>query len=474
MKKNCAVILAAGEGTRMKTAKPKVLAEVLFKPMLNWVVDTTRQSGVEDICVITGHMSESILTHLSEDLETAMQNERLGTGHAVMQARDFIYRHGDADVLVLAGDAPLVDAQTITDALQLHRQSLSVATVISAKVENPFGYGRVLRDKDGALVRIVEERDATDAQKTITEVNSGAYWFKAQALLTALDQLQTEHKLSPESRSIKSKEYYLTDTIEILAELNLVVTAFSARTHHVVLGANDRVQLAALNEIARCEELNRHMLNGVSIPCADGILIGPDVEIGTDTSILPGTILRGTVAIGSGCTIGPNTLIENSTIGNNVHLNATQCYESSVGHGTQIGPFVRIRPGSTIGESVHIGNFVEVKNSHIGKQTKVSHLSYIGDSDVGSDVNIGSGCATVNYTGKGKHRTLIKDGAFIGCNTNLVAPVTIGKDAYTAAGSTITEDVPDSSLAIARARQINKKGWVDAKKPFRRQHIVQE
>lgn len=468
MKKNCAVILAAGEGTRMKSAKPKVLAEVLFKPMLDWVVDRTRQSGVEDICVITGHMSESVITHLGEGIETAMQHERLGTGHAVMQAKDFIARHGDANVLVLAGDAPLIDADTISSALKLHDQAQNAATVISAKVENPFGYGRIQRGKNGELVRIVEERDATDAQKTITEVNSGAYWFKAQALLTALEQLQTSRKMSPQN---KGKEYYLTDTIEILLGLNLNVTAFSARTSDVVLGANDRVQLAALNEIARCAELNKHMLNGVSIPCAHGILIGPDVEIGADTTILPGSILRGKVTVGTGCTIGPNALIENSTIGDNACLNATQCFESSVANAAEIGPFVRIRPGSTIGACVHIGNFVEIKNAFVGSDTKIAHLSYIGDADVGSDVNIGCGCATVNYTGKEKHRTIIKDGAFIGCSTNLVAPVTVGKDAYTAAGSTVTEDVPDSALAIARARQVNKKDWVSSKKPYKRQNV---
>lgn len=468
MKNNCAIILAAGEGTRMKTSKPKVLAEVLFKPMLDWVVDRTRQSGVEDICVVTGHMSESIVTHLDEGIETVMQHERLGTGHAVMQAKDFIMRHGDANVLVLAGDAPLVDAGSISSALKLHKRTLNAATVISAKVENPFGYGRILRDRDGALLRIVEERDATDAQKAITEVNSGAYWFKAQALLTALEQLQTAHKMSPPS---KSKEYYLTDTIAILAGLGLDVTAFDARTSHVVLGANDRVQLAALNEIARREELNRHMLNGVSIPCADGIIIGPDVEIGADTLILPGSILRGKVTIGTGCTIGPNALIENSTVGNDACLNATQCAESSVADGAQIGPFVRIRPGSSIGGHARIGNFVEIKNANVGMETKIAHLSYIGDADVGQDVNIGCGCATVNYTGKEKHRTVIKDGAFIGCNTNLIAPVTIGKDAYTAAGSTVTEDVPDNALAIARARQVNKKDWVSTKKPYKRQNV---
>ena len=469
MEKNCAIILAAGEGTRMKSSRPKVLAEVLFKPMLDWVVDTTRQSGTDDICVITGHMSETVVAHLGEGIETAVQHQRLGTGHAVMQARDFITRHGDANVLILAGDAPLMDTETILCSLDFHQRGQNAATVISAKVENPFGYGRILRDEKGTLTCIVEEKDATDAQKTITEVNSGAFWFKGSALLTALDRLQAQGNISP-----KDKECYLTDTIEILAELYFDVAAFLARTSHVVLGANDRIQLAQLSEIARREELNRHMLGGVSIPCADGIMIGPDVEIGAETIVLPGSILRGKVTIGTCCTIGPNALIENSTIGNKVHLNATQCSESTVADGAQIGPFVRIRPGSAIGECVHIGNFVEIKNSSVDSETKISHLSYIGDTDVGSDVNVGCGCATVNFNGNEKNRTVIKDGAFIGCNTNLVAPVTVGKDAYTAAGSTITEDVPDSSLAIARAKQVNKEGWVDTKKPFRRQHPEQE
>ncbi len=467
MKKDCAIILAAGEGTRMKTTKPKVLAEVLFKPMLDWVIDKTKQSGIEDICVVVGHLSDSILMRLDNSIETVLQSERLGTGHAVMQASNFIACHGDVNVLVLAGDAPLIDAETITSALKFHTLSSNAVTVISAKVDNPFGYGRIVRDQHGALLRIVEERDASAAEKAITEVNSGAYWFKAQALLTALEKLQAFRNLSSDK---KGKEFYLTDAIEILQGLNLNVTAFSARTSNIVLGANDRIQLAALNEIARRDELQRHMQNGVSIPFADGVVIGPDVEIGTDTSILPGTILRGRVKIGCGCIIGPNTLVEDSTIGDNVQLNSVQCYESTVANAAQIGPFVRIRPGSEIGEEVRIGNFVEIKNSTVGKETKISHLSYVGDSDVGGEVNIGCGCATVNFNGKEKHRTVIKDGAFIGCNTNLVAPVTVGKNAYTAAGSTVTENVPDNALAIARARQVNKKDWVNAKKPFKRQN----
>ncbi len=471
MKKDCAIILAAGEGTRMKTTKPKALAEVLFKPMLDWVIDRAKQSGIEDICVVTGHLSDSITMHLGKEIKTVLQSERLGTGHAVMQAKNFITSHGDANVLVLAGDAPLIDAETIRSSLKLHTQSMNSATVISAKVCNPFGYGRIIRDQQGALLRIVEERDATDAQKTVSEVNSGAYWFNAQALLSALEQLQTFRKLSGDH---KGKEFYLTDAIEILLNLKLHVTAFGARTQNVVLGANDRIQLAELNEIARRDEFRRHMLNGVSISCPDGVIIGPDVEIGADTAILPGTILRGKVKIGCGCTIGPNSLVENSEIGDNVILNSVQCYQSTVASGSDIGPFVRIRPGSLIGGGVHIGNFVEIKNSTVGKETKIAHLSYIGDSDVGSDVNIGCGCATANYSGKDKNRTVIKDGAFIGCNTSLVAPLTVGKNAYTAAGSTVTENVPDNALAIARSKQVNKKDWVEMKKPFKRQHSPED
>lgn len=471
MKKDCAVILAAGEGVRMKSAKPKVLAEVLFKPMIDWVIDRVRQSGIEDICVVTGHMSEVVCAHLGSGVETALQTERLGTGHAVMQAKDFISRHGSSNVLILNGDAPLIDAETISTALNFHARSGNSATVISAKVNNPFGYGRIVRDAHGALARIVEEREANEDEKAIDEVNSGVYWFSSQALLSALDRLQSYRNLSAES---KNKEFYLTDALEVLLSLNLKASAFNARSADVVLGANDRVQLHELNEIGRKTQLNRLMLDGVSVPCADGILVGPDVEVGADTVILPGTIIKGRSTVGKNCVLGPNTLIENSVIGDGAVLNSVQCYDSRVESLAQIGPFVRIRPGSKIGSDVRIGNFVEIKNADIGGETKISHLTYIGDADVGRDVNIGSGCATVNFTGRDKYRTVIKDGAFIGCDNSLIAPVTIGKNAYTAAGSTITDDVPDNSLAVARARQVIKKDWVDKKRPFKRQYIAEE
>ncbi|MGI6248098.1 MAG: bifunctional UDP-N-acetylglucosamine diphosphorylase/glucosamine-1-phosphate N-acetyltransferase GlmU [Acutalibacteraceae bacterium] len=467
MIQDCAIILAAGEGTRMKSAKPKVLAEVLFKPMLDWVIDRTRKGGVENLCVVTGHLGDVVREHLGNEIETVEQAERLGTGHAVAQAKDFILRHSGGNVLVLAGDAPLVDSQTIEVSLNVHKQSDNAATVITSKVDNPHGYGRILRSSDGTFERIVEEREANEKEKKIDEVNSGAYWFKAQALLVALERLETFSRIPGKS---KNKEYYLTDTLEILNDMNQPVNTFSARTPQIVLGANDRIQLAQLNEIARREELERHMVNGVSIPCDHGIIIGPDVEIGADTLIMPGTIIRGRVKIGIACTIGPNSFIEDSTIGDRVTLNNVQCFSSVVEDDAQLGPFVRLRPGSRIEAGALVGNFVEIKNSVVGEGTKISHLSYVGDSQLGKDVNVGSGCATVNFNGKDKQRCVIQDGAFLGCHTALVAPVTVGKNAYTAAGSVITEDVPDNALAIARSRQVNKKGWVDTKKPYRRQH----
>lgn len=467
MKKDCAIILAAGDGVRMKSSKPKVLAEVLFKPMLDWVLDRTIESGIDEICVVTGHMSQNIEERLDKRIKTVMQKERLGTGHAVLQAKDFISDHGDANVLVLAGDTPLVDAQTISAALHFHKQSQNSATIISARLDNPHGYGRIVRDDRGWVMTIVEEREATDEQKEISEVNSGAYWFNAQALLIALEQLEKSHDILVKNRE---KEIYLTDTIEILRGINMDVTAFGARTPNIVLGANDRVQLAQLNTIARDSELDRHRQNGVSIPISDGIIIGPDAEIGEDSLILPGTIIRGQTKIGKSCLIGPNSYIEDSQIEDNVELNNTQCRNSRVGEASKIGPFVQLRPGSVVAARARVGNFVEIKNSNIGTDAKISHLTYVGDSDLGDDVNLGCGTVTVNFDGKTKNRTTIEDGAFVGCNSNLIAPVTIGKNAFVAAGSTITKDVPADSLAIARARQDVKKGWVISKKPYKRQY----
>jgi bifunctional UDP-N-acetylglucosamine pyrophosphorylase/glucosamine-1-phosphate N-acetyltransferase len=463
---NCAVILAAGEGTRMKSKKPKVLAEVLFKPMIDWVIDSAKACGLEEdsICVVTGHGREALSAHLPQGVQTAVQTERLGTGHAVMQAREFLRSHGSANVLILGGDAPFMDGETVSCALQYHTRANSAATVISADVADPTGYGRILRDAGGDFSGIVEEKDATDAQKQICEVNSGAYWFNSQALLVALEKMETNAKY----RLNAAKEYYLTDAIEILRSMGQRVSTFNSKSADVVLGANDRDQLALLNEIARQRVIRTHRLNGVSIPFADGVVIAPDVQIARDAEILQGTVLKGSTVIGEDAVIGPNTVLENCVIGEGATVVQTFGTDARVGAHTQIGPFARLRPGTSIGSDVRVGNFVEVKNSTVDDGTKISHLSYIGDTDVGKNVNIGSGCATVNFTGKEKFRTTIGDHAFIGCDTSLVAPVRVGERAYTGAGSTITEDVPDDALALGRARQVVKKDWVKVKNPYRK------
>lgn len=465
MKNTCAVILAAGEGTRMKSSKPKVMAELLFKPMIDWVADAAQKGGAEDICIVKGYQAQILEDHLGGRYETVEQKERLGTGHAVMQAKDFISRHIDGDVLVLCGDAPLMDEKTIGDAYAFHKQSENGVTVISARVADPFGYGRIERDENGALKAIVEEKEADEDQKKIDEVNSGAYWFSAKLLLGALDTLSENH-------TDAAKEYYLTDTVQIIRSSGGKAGAFTASNPDVVRGANDRFQLYELNEIARKNILFTLMKSGVSIPCIDGIVIGPDAEIGPDTEILPGTIIKGKTVIGSGCSIGPNSLIDSATVENNVELNNVHLYSSVVKSGSHIGPFVRIRPDCVVGENVRVGNFVELKNARVGDKTSVSHLSYIGDAEFGKNINVGCGCATVNFNGRDKNKTIVGDNAFIGCSTYLVAPVEIGENAYTAAGSVITGNVPDNALAIARSRQILKRDWVSKVRPYRWQKKV--
>lgn len=457
--KNSAIILAAGEGTRMKSSKPKAMSEVLFKPMLDWVMSAVEKAGIEDICIVTGYAAEYIEEHVNEKVETVRQKERKGTGHAVMQAMDFIKRNEGGNIVILNGDAPFVDSETISEAIKYHVSKNNDVTVISALVSNPYGYGRITRDKNGDIKGIVEEASADENTKLIKEVNSGAYCFKAEALAEVLA------KITPNN---SKGEYYLTDAIGIILDSNGKAGAFNAGNEKTVLGANTRSQLNKLNELARSEILEKMMDNGIDIPCCDGIMIGPDCSIGCDTKILPGTIICGNVTIGEGCVIGPNSYVENAEIGNNVKFNNGQIRSAKILDNANIGPFVQIRPDSVIGDGAHLGNFVEVKNSTIGSNTSVSHLTYVGDSDVGSGVNFGCGVVTVNFNGKTKNRTVIKDRAFIGCNTNLVAPVTVGENSYTAAGSTITEDVPDNTLAIARERQTNKEGWVKEHQPYRK------
>lgn len=449
MNKNCAIILAAGEGKRMASNKPKVLCEVLFKPMLGWVIDACKNSKINDRCVVAGFKSEQVIDFVGDSAQIVLQNERKGTAHAVKCAKSFLEQHMDGNVFVCCGDSPFLDDETIMTALDIHNESEAAVTVITANIENPYGYGRIVR-KDGKMLAIVEEKDAKEDEKNICEINSGAYWFCVKDLLEILDDIKPLNN---------QNEYYLTDAIKLFISRGKTVSAYLSKNSLIALGANDKLNLFKLNDIYRKVLIEKFMDDGVEFLSLDGIVISPDVVIGRGTQILPGTILRGNTVIGEDCIIGPNSLIEDSVVGDGSVINFTQVYQSKIDHNVKIGPFCHIRPNSTICHSVKIGDFVEVKNSKIGAGTSVSHLTYVGDSDVGKNVNFGCGVVTINYDGVNKHRCKIEDGAFIGCNTNLVAPVVVGKNAYTGAGSTITKDVPSYALGIERGKQCNVGGF---------------
>lgn len=459
----CAIILAGGKGTRMKTDAPKVMCEVIFEPMIKYVVDAVKDAGAEDICVITGYRHEIVEGYLNSydsSIKTALQEPQLGTGHAVMQAREFISAHKDDDILILNGDGPLMDADTINKAYDYHKQNNNAITLISAIVDDTNGIGHIKRDENGVLERIIEHKDANEEQKKINESNAGTYWFNGSELLYALDRITNNNA---------QNEYYLTDSLEILIKKGMNAGAYVCENNESILGANDRKQLNILNNIMRRNINDSLMVSGVDIQCTDGVMIGKDVKIGSSTRILPNTIIIGNTVIGDGCVIGPNTYIKDSEIGNEVILDNCKVTDSKIEDGADCGPFVKVRAGSVLKKGVHIGNFVEVKNSVIGEGTKSAHLTYIGDSDVGKNVNFGCGTVTSNFDGKEKSRCTIGDGAFIGCNTNLIAPVKVGELAYIAAGSTITDDIPDEALSVARAKQVNKEGWVAKKKPYKNQ-----
>ena len=445
------IVLAAGDGKRMNSVKPKVLMEVLFKPMLGWVLDSVEKISPDEICVVAGNGEEKINKYLktrSREYTVVRQTVRKGTGHAVIQAEKVLKNSKNA--LVLCGDAPFMDDETISAALEMHKSGGCGVTVIAASPDNPFGYGRIVRDEKGDLLKIVEQKDATIQEQHIREINSGAYWFDSEALLEALPKLSNENA---------SGEYYLTDAISLIRESGKRAAVFTAKHQSIVLGANTRQDLYSLNYFARMAVIGDLMAKGVEFPCMDGVIIGKDVTIGHDTVILPGTIIRGKCSIGCGCEIGPNTLLENVNVGDGVKLNSVQAYSSTIESGATVGPFSQLRAGSHIGQNVKIGDFVEIKNSNIGEKTSMAHLTYVGDSDVGRGVNFGCGCVTANYDGIEKFRTKIGDDAFIGCNTNLIAPVEIGANAATGAGSTITENVPDNALAVERTETKIVRDW---------------
>ena len=450
---NKAVILAGGQGKRMKADMPKPLFKVLGEPMLEWVISACEDSGVSDICVIKGFRGEMIDEYLRGRYETALQAERLGTGHAVQQAIPFLKKDTDGNTLVLCGDAPFIDSTTIKESLMLHKQNNNSVTVITAELENPFGYGRIIRSKNG-ISGIVEQKDADEEQRKIKEVNSGAYWFKTEDLISLLGKLKNNNV---------QNEYYLTDTISIAISEGKNAGAYKSSNPEIIRGANNRKDLLELNDYARNMVIEKHLENGIEFVCTDGVIIERNVEIGIGTQILPSTILRRGTKIGNNCIIGPNTTIENCTVGDNVIVNTSQAYDSVIENNAEIGPYVHIRPQSRICEGAKISDFVEIKNSTIGKKTAVAHLVYIGDSDIGKKANIGAGTVTVNFDGISKSRCTVGDYAFVGSNTNLIAPVSLGKAVYTAAGTTITRNVPDYALAIDRSELKIKEGYTRKK-----------
>lgn len=437
---NKAVILAGGQGKRMKADMPKPLFKVLGEPMLGWVISACEEAGLRDICVVKGFRGEMIDEYLGGRYETALQAERLGTGHAVKQALPFLEKDTDGHTLVLCGDAPFIDAETIKEALVIHKQQNNAVTVITAELDDPFGYGRIIRTAEG-ISGIVEQKDATEEQKAIKEVNSGTYWFRTADLIDLLGKLKNDNA---------QNEYYLTDTVSVAVAEGRNAGAYKSENADIIKGANDRKDLLELNTYARMAVIEKHLANGVEFTCTDGVVIERGVEIGCGTEILPNTILRRNTTVGKNCKIGPNTVVENCKIADDVNLHTVQAYDSEIEAGVKIGPYVHIRPDSVIRSGAKIGDFVEIKNSTIGEKTAIAHLAYVGDSDIGKRVNIGCGTVTVNYDGIAKSRCVIGDNCFVGCNTNLIAPVKLGKAVYTAAGTTVTRDVPDYALAIDR------------------------
>ncbi|HHW36386.1 MAG TPA: bifunctional UDP-N-acetylglucosamine diphosphorylase/glucosamine-1-phosphate N-acetyltransferase GlmU [Bacillales bacterium] len=448
-----AVILAAGQGTRMKSKLYKVLHPVCGKPMVEHVIDHVSQLEMKKIVTIIGHGAEKVKQYLGSKCDYALQEEQLGTAHAVRQAESVLGKLSGT-TLVICGDTPLITPDTLKALLGHHTNTNAKATILTAYSEDPTGYGRIIRSENGSVEKIVEHKDASVHELTVKEINTGTYCFDNQSLFLALKEVKNENVQG---------EFYLPDVIEILKNKGETIAAYQTADMDETLGVNDRIALAQAENIMKHRINKDHMKNGVTIIDPANTYISAEVIIGNDTTIYPGTVIRGQTVIGSDCNIGPNSEIDNCKIGERTVIRHSAAYDSEVGNDVKIGPFAHIRPQSTLHNEVKIGNFVEVKKSVLGTGSKVSHLSYIGDAEVGTDVNIGCGSITVNYDGEKKHLTKIEDGVFVGCNSNLVAPVTIGRNSFIAAGSTITENVPESSLSIARARQMNKVGYMENK-----------
>ena len=446
---NYAVILAAGKGTRMKSDLPKVLHKVAGISMLEHVFRSVNAINPEKTVTVVGHKAELVEQVLAGQTDFVRQMEQLGTGHAVMMAEP-VLENLTGQTLVIAGDTPLITGESLKNLIDFHINHKNVATILTAEADNPFGYGRIVRNQHGEVLKIVEQKDASDFEQQIKEINTGTYVFDNASLFKALKNINTNNAQG---------EYYITDVIGIFRENGEKVGAYTLKDFDESLGVNDRVALATAEGVMRRRINQQHMVNGVSFVNPDATYIDVDVEIAPEVQLEANVTLKGQTKIGAETILTNGTYIVDSVIGERTVITNSMIEESSVADGVTVGPYAHIRPGSSLAKDVHVGNFVEIKGSSIGENTKAGHLTYIGNSEVGANVNFGAGTITVNYDGQNKYKTIIGDNVFVGSNSTIIAPVELGDNSLVGAGSTIDKDVPANAIAIGRSRQINKEDY---------------
>lgn len=453
--KKYAIILAAGKGTRMKTDLPKCAYPLLKKPMIAYIVENLYKTTlIDELITVVGHKKEIIKEILENRVSYAVQEEQLGTGHAVLSAQDYIIDH-DGYTIILPGDMPLIDAKVIKEAITEHLEFRHDLTVVSTILDEPFGYGRIIRDEAGYLNAIVEENDANKQEKLIKEINTGIYIISNKYLIPTLKKIKNNNA---------KNEYYLTDIVKIMKQEKYLVGTYLLEKPYKAIGVNDLYTLSKAETILR-NKINKDLMRlGVAMINPDTITIGQNVIIEENVVIHPNTYITGNSTIKSGAQIGPNTEIHNSVISENVICKHSLVFNSVVNKDSTVGPFAHLRDGTNIGENNRIGNFVEIKKSKTGNNFKASHLAYIGDAEIGNDVNFGCGAVTVNYDGVNKYKTIIGNDVFIGCNVNLIAPIKVEDNAFIAAGSTVDKNIPKNTLAIARAFQVNKENYIRKRK----------
>ena len=444
-----AVILAAGKGTRMQSKLYKVLHKVCDRTMVELVLDSLSDLEMQEVITVVGHGAERVKEVLGDRTKFVLQEEQLGTAHAVKVAKDEL-KDKEGTTIVMYGDTPLIRSETINNMLDHHEKMNAKATVLTAIADNPFAYGRIIRDVNGNLVKIVEEKDATEQERKIKEINSGIYCFDNKLLFEMLEKVKNDNNQG---------EYYLPDVLGLIREQKEIIETYLCDDFDETFGVNDRVALAYAENVMRNRINTKHMLAGVTLVDPTNTYIAPNAVIGRDTTIYPNVTIKSNTIIGEDCQIKPNSYLENVQIGNGVKVISSTISDSKIGDYTSVGPYSHIRNNCELGKYVRVGNFVELKNTTYGDGSKTAHLSYLGDTEVGSNTNIGCGTITVNYDGKNKYKTKIGSDAFIGCNSNLIAPLEIGDGAVVAAGTTVTEDAPDDTLVIARVKQENKMGY---------------